>query len=143
MSVSRLFAGPASVAFGNQAMGGVINLITRDSQSVAGGTALIEGGTYGFGRLTGEYGGDVSDHLAGYIGVSGMTTDDYDGGSGSSKQVNTESKRRGALASLSWNPGPATSGISPCAPTVCMTSGFAAPPGTTTTKATAGTTLST
>ena len=102
----EIIRGPASVAFGNQAMGGVINLITRDSQSIAGGTVSIEGGTYGFGRLTGEYGGDISDHFAGYIGASAMTTDDYDAGSGGSKQVNTESERRGALASLSWNPGP-------------------------------------
>ena len=102
----EIIRGPASVAFGNQAIGGVINLITRDGRSVSGGTVSIEGGTYGFGRLTGEYGGAISDQLAAYIGVGGMVTDDYDAGSGSSKQVNTETKRRSALTSLSWNFGP-------------------------------------
>ena len=42
----EVIRGPASVAFGNQAMGGVINLITRDGRSVAGGTASVEGGSF-------------------------------------------------------------------------------------------------
>ncbi len=102
----EIVRGPASVAFGNQALGGVINLITRDGRSAAGGTASVEGGSFGFGRLAAEYGGAVSDNLAGYVGASGTTSDDYDGGSGSSKQVNTASERRGALGALNWDLGP-------------------------------------
>lgn len=102
----EIIRGPASVAFGNQAMGGVINLITRDGRSVTGGTASIEGGSFGFGRLTAEYGSAVADNLAGYVGASGTTSDDYDGGSGASKQINTAIDRRGALAALNWDLGP-------------------------------------
>ena len=83
----EIIRGPASVAFGNQALGGVINLITRDGRSVEGGTASIEGGSYKYGQVTAEYGGVLSDSLAGYVGASGMTSDDYDGGSGSTKQI--------------------------------------------------------
>ena len=102
----EIIRGPASVAFGSDAMGGVINLITRDGRSVSGGTASIEGGSFGFSRATAEYGSTLSENLAGYVGASGMTSDDYDGGSGASKQVNTALERRGALASLNWDLGP-------------------------------------
>ena len=102
----EIIRGPASVAFGNQAMGGVINLITRDGRSVSGGTASIEAGSYGFGRAKAEYGSAVAGNLAGYVGVNGMTSDDFDGGSGASKQINTAVDRRGALAALNWDLGP-------------------------------------
>ena len=102
----EIIRGPASVAYGNQAMGGVINLITRNGRNVEGGTASIEGGSFGYIQATVEYGGVLFDRLAGYIGASGMTSDDYDGGSGSSKQINTASKRAGALAALNWDLGP-------------------------------------
>jgi len=102
----EIIRGPASVAYGNQAMGGVINLITRSGRSVEGGTASIEGGSYEYGRVTAEYGAVLSDSLAAYVGASGMTSGDYDGGSGSSKQVNTSSKRRGALGAVNWDLAP-------------------------------------
>ena len=99
----EIIRGPASVAFGNQAMGAVINLITRDGRRVEGGAVSIEGGSYDHGQLTAEYGGDLSDSLAGYVGASGLTSDDYDGGSGGGKQFNTATNRRGALAALNWD----------------------------------------
>ncbi len=102
----EIIRGPASVAFGNQAIGGVINLITRDARSVAGGTASVEGGSFDYGQVTAEYGGVLSDGLGAYVGASGMTSGDYDGGSGASTQVNTASKRAGALAALNWDIGP-------------------------------------
>lgn len=99
----EIIRGPASVAYGNQAVGGVINLITRNGRSVEGGTASIEGGSYEYGRATAEYGAAFTDDLAGYAGAGGMTSGDYDGGSGSSTQVNTSSKRGSALAALNWD----------------------------------------
>ena len=102
----EIIRGPASVAYGNQAMGGVINLITRNGRSVEGGTASIEGGSYQYGQMTAEYGTAFSDNLAGYVGASGMTSGDYDGGSGSSTQINTSSNRGSALAALNWDLAP-------------------------------------
>ncbi|MDA8018940.1 MAG: TonB-dependent receptor [Thermoanaerobaculia bacterium] len=99
----EIVRGPASVAYGNQAMGGVINLITRNGRSVEVNTVSIEGGDYGYGQVKAEYSTDLSDGLSSYIGVVGSASGDYDGGSGSAEQINTESKRFGALAALNWD----------------------------------------
>ena len=48
----EIVRGAASAAFGNQALGGVINLITRDSRSVEGGTASIEAGSSAKSSIT-------------------------------------------------------------------------------------------
>ena len=102
----EIIRGPASVAYGNQAMGGVINLITRNGRTVEGGTAAIEGGSYDYGKISAEYGGTLSDDMAGYVGASGTTHGDYDGGSGAGRQVNTASDRASALAAFSWDLAP-------------------------------------
>lgn len=99
----EIIRGPASVTYGNQAMGGVINLITRNGRSVEGGAASIEGGSYQYGQVTAEYGTSFLDNLAGYMGASGMMSGDYDGGSGSSTQINTSSNRGSALVALNWD----------------------------------------
>lgn len=106
--VSRIeiIRGPASVSYGSQAMGGVINLITCNGHNASGGKIDVSAGS--FEKFKGDvgYGGDVNDTLSGYVGINGETRDDYDGGSGSSTQVNTAYDRYGGLAALNWTPNP-------------------------------------
>jgi len=98
----EIIRGPASVSYGSQAMGGVINLITRNGINTRGGTVMAQGGSFDHMKGSAEYADQLNDTLSGYVGVNGESRDDYDGGDGSRKQVNTAYERYGALASLGW-----------------------------------------
>ncbi|OEU74351.1 MAG: hypothetical protein BA864_06145 [Desulfuromonadales bacterium C00003093] len=98
----EIIRGPASVSYGSQAMGGVINLITRNGINTRGGTVMAQGGSFDYMKGSAEYADQLNDTLSGYVGVNGESRDDYDGGDGSRKQVNTAYERYGALASLGW-----------------------------------------
>ncbi len=97
----EIVRGPASVAFGSQAMGGVINLITGSGANTAAGGALqVSAGswsaTHAHAHLAGEFGG-----FDGYAGVGTGRRGDYRAGRGSLQpMVNTASRRWGALVAI-------------------------------------------
>jgi len=97
----EIVRGPASVAFGSQAMGGVINLITRSGINTAPGGALQFGaGSWSLmhthGHLAGELGA-----FDGYAGFGAARRDDYRSGRGSpTAMVNTAWRRWGGLVAI-------------------------------------------
>lgn len=100
--VSRIeiIRGPASVAYGSQAMGGVINIITRTGRSTQGSGISASAGSWSLlqGHGFTSYQGDNSDF---YFGIGAGKRNDYDSGRGSREAMkNTAWERRSAL--LAW-----------------------------------------
>ena len=56
----EVLKGPASSVYGSSAMGGVINVITRQSRGKIGGNLRIGAGSFGTSELAGRTGGSVS-----------------------------------------------------------------------------------
>jgi vitamin B12 transporter len=99
----EIVRGPASVIYGSQAIGGVINIIMKNGHNVHGGKATVKGGSFGMAYGHGEYGWQSDDgNLTGYLGITGATQDDYDAGKGGGKQYNTGWERRGLTGAMSW-----------------------------------------
>ncbi len=101
--------GPASVVYGAQALGGVVNLILRDGRTSHGGTAEFRTGSWGLaeGRVgwgTTFSGGDVQGGDF-YAGFSGGRRDSLRAGDGGPTLANTQWNRLGALAALGINTG--------------------------------------
>jgi vitamin B12 transporter len=110
----EIIRGPASVVYGSQAIGGVINLIMRDGRSSPGGFAEVSGGSWGLaeGRL--RYGMNVRDVgvtpegspsynvRAGdmYVGLSGGRRDSYGAGNNGPILQGTQWNRAGGAAAL-------------------------------------------
>ncbi|TCH98187.1 TonB-dependent receptor [Roseococcus sp. SYP-B2431] len=110
----EIIRGPASVVYGSQAIGGVINLIMRDGRTSPGGFAEVAGGSWGLaeGRL--RYGMNVRDVnvapqgsgaydiRAGdiYVGLSGGRRDSYGAGNGGPILKGTQWNRAGGAAAL-------------------------------------------
>jgi len=103
----EIVRGPASVAYGSQAMGGVINIITRtgaDRQTTGftartGSWNLREGHAF-----TAHEQGPLDYYLSGTLALQ----DDYHSGRGSEERMtNTAWERRGGLISLGWDLAPA------------------------------------
>lgn len=103
--VSRIeiVRGPASVAYGTQAMGGVVNVITQSGASSEGGNLELGIGSWdlysahaSFAEQTGDF-----DY---YVGGGASSRDDYESGKNSIEAPvgNTAWKRRGALGSFGW-----------------------------------------
>ncbi len=101
----EVIRGPASVVYGSQAIGGVINLILRDGLNSPGGRAEIRTGSWGLldGRV--GQGGVLPDSGADYyLGVAGGRRDSYSAGGGG-EQGGTQWNRLGALAALGVQTG--------------------------------------
>ncbi|ODN66167.1 TonB-dependent receptor [Methylophaga muralis] len=97
--VSRIeiIRGPASVAYGSQAMGGVINIITRNGSNTTGSSINLSGGSWSLkqGHAHTAYQGENADF---YFGLGASERDDYDSGRGSKETMhNTAWERRSAL----------------------------------------------
>lgn len=98
--------GPASVVYGSQNIGGVINLITKTGRSNPGSVAQGVIGSWGLRQGYVQTGGEYQG-VDWYLGVSAGEQDDYDGGKGSSGRMeNTQWKRRGLTAAvgMQFNP---------------------------------------
>ncbi|MCQ4261554.1 TonB-dependent receptor [Stutzerimonas stutzeri] len=100
--VSRIeiIRGPASVIYGSQAIGGVINIITRDGQNVSGNGATLQTGSWGLGQGS-VYSSGMFGAMDYYIGVDAGRRDDYRSKDGT--QQNTAWKRRGGLLALGFD----------------------------------------
>lgn len=94
----EIVRGPASVIYGSQAMGGVINLILRDGRNSPGGFAELAGGSWGLARGNARYGVDLDGYSA-YLGLSGTRRDDYRVGGGA-REANTDYRRGGVTAAF-------------------------------------------
>jgi len=64
-SIDRIevLKGAASSVYGSSAMGGVVNVITRQSRGKIGGTARAGGGSYGTTEFSGRVGGSASSRV--------------------------------------------------------------------------------
>jgi vitamin B12 transporter len=100
----EIVRGPASVVYGSQNMGGVINIILRTGATSAtggGNRASVVGGSAGLWRADTQISG-ASAQWDWYIGANAGGRDDYSAGDGGGKQQNTSYKRRGASGALGW-----------------------------------------
>ncbi|UYZ83396.1 TonB-dependent receptor [Entomomonas sp. E2T0] len=99
----EIVRGPASVIYGSQAIGGVINIIMKNGHNTKGGKVTLKGGSFGLAYGHGEYGWQSEDgQFTGYFGFNSATQNDYDAGQGGGKQHNTSWKRHGFTGAFSW-----------------------------------------
>lgn len=59
----EILKGAASAVYGSSAMGGVVNVITRQSHGTIGGNARIVGGSFGASEFAGRVGGSLSSRV--------------------------------------------------------------------------------
>jgi len=79
----EVLKGAASAVYGSSAMGGVVNVITRQSHGKIGGSARIGGGSFGTSEFAGRIGGSVSPRVdVDATGVAFDQRDDYRMGNG-------------------------------------------------------------
>jgi outer membrane receptor protein involved in Fe transport len=72
----EVLKGAASAIYGSSAMGGVVNVITRQSRGRIGGSARVGGGSFGASELAGRAGGSVARRVD--FDVAGSTFDQRD-----------------------------------------------------------------
>lgn len=97
----EIVRGPASIIYGSQNMGGVINIIMKSGFNMPATQAGVSVGSWGSVQSNAQIsGGD--DRFDWYFGVSGGKRDDYESGKGGSKLANTSWERRGAAGALGF-----------------------------------------
>ncbi len=92
----EILRGPQSVLWGSSALGGVVNIVTRSSGS--GGSVAVGGGSFGMGRLRGDYRGNGFSLSA--------SAEAEDGISAAAGGAEADGSRRQTL-SLRWGSGAA------------------------------------
>lgn len=101
----EVLRGPGSLGYGNQALGGVINLITKDGLRDAGAFASIQAGSWGLVNGVAQYGGAAGawDY---FLSAHGGRRGDYEAGDDAleSPQRNTAYQQGGGLAALGYTP---------------------------------------
>lgn len=103
----EIVRGPASVSYGSQAMGGVINIILRDGRNTEGGMAQAKSGSWGLAQGNAYY-ADKMGEFSYYLGGSGGRRDDYHTGKDCIEcdSNNTAWTRRGGTLAMSYDPSP-------------------------------------
>lgn len=97
----EIVRGPASVIYGSQNMGGVINIIMKSGANPPPSQAGVGVGSWGGVQANAQTsGGD--ERFDWYFGVSGGQRDDYETGKGGGKLANTGWERRGFAGSLGF-----------------------------------------
>ena len=97
----EIVRGPASVIYGSQNMGGVINIIMKSGFNAPPTQAGVSIGSWGGVQSNAQTSGG-NDRFDWYVGVSGGQRDDYESGKGGSTLANTSWERRGAAGSLGF-----------------------------------------
>src|SRR5260221_7796235 len=100
----EIIRGPGSVIYGSQAIGGVVNIITRNGQNTEG--RFVQGTTGSWGLVQGNaYAADKVGPANYYVGLSGGRRDSYEAGQGAREQplANTAWNRQGALVSTGYD----------------------------------------
>jgi len=103
-SVDRIeiVRGPGSLVYGSQAIGGVINLITRSGVRGAEQSVSLNTGSWGQIDAGGQFSG-VAGKLDYAVGAHGGRRGDYDAGRDSAeKMINTAYAQRGAAVDLGY-----------------------------------------
>lgn len=95
----EIVRGPASVVYGSQNMGGVINIILRTGASGPLNRVTVTGSSWG-GWSTQAQTAGASGMLDWYVGLNTSARDDYKSGDDGTVMQNTGWKRRGAVAAL-------------------------------------------
>src|SRR5207237_4673831 len=72
----EVLKGAASAIYGSSAMGGVVNVITRQSRGSISGTARLGGGSFGTSEFAGRLGGNLSRRVD--FDATGSTFDQRD-----------------------------------------------------------------
>jgi vitamin B12 transporter len=94
----EVLKGAASSVYGSSAMGGVVNVITRQSRGKVGGAVQIGGGSFGASTMTGRVGGDAARRLD--FDATGTMFDqrhDYRMGNGDVRPATRYKTRDGSL----------------------------------------------
>lgn len=97
----EIVRGPASVIYGSQNMGGVINIIMKSGANPPPSQAGVGVGSWGGVQANAQTSGG-GERFDWYFGVSGGKRDDYESGKGGSKLANTGWERRGFAGSLGF-----------------------------------------
>lgn len=97
----EIVRGPASVAYGSQNMGGIINVILRSGADGGPNRAQATGGSWGLWRTDAQV-GNAAGPWDWYVGASAGGRGDYHSGSGGSEMTNTGWKRRAVAGALGW-----------------------------------------
>ncbi len=96
----EIVRGPASVVYGSQNLGGVVNIILKTGRSAPGTMLEASGGSWGLLQGKAQSGGTVGafDY---YVGLAGGKRDNYQVGGGAG-EVNTAWTRAGGTAALGY-----------------------------------------
>lgn len=101
----ELLKGPASALYGAQAMGGVVNLITRESRGPLAGMAQLSLGSAGLREARARVGGNLSEALDFDYAGSAYAQDDFELGDGQRRPNTAYSQQNHALrGALSLSP---------------------------------------
>lgn len=100
----EIVRGPASVIYGSQNIGGVINIIMKTGRTAPG--TVVEGTTGDWNLIQGKaQTGGVIQGFDYYLGVSAGKRDDYRIGGGR-REINTDWKRQGVAGVFGWQLNP-------------------------------------
>lgn len=100
----EVLRGPASLLYGSQAIGGVVNLITKNGLTSAGEFFRLAGGSFGFIETTAQHGG-IFGRFDYFLGFHGARRGDYRSGRGSPlPMTNTGYEQLGGLLSVGFAP---------------------------------------
>ncbi|MBN9488629.1 MAG: TonB-dependent receptor [Alphaproteobacteria bacterium] len=96
----EIVRGPASVVYGSQNMGGVVNIILKTGRTAPG--TLVEMDSGSFGLIEGKLqNGGLYKGVDWYLGLNGGKQDDYQVGGGQ-VELNTAWSRMGGTGALGW-----------------------------------------
>jgi vitamin B12 transporter len=95
----EIIRGPASVIYGSQNIGGVVNIILKTGRTTDGGMAELGAGSFGLAQGHIEDGGKVN-NLNWFVGLSNSGQGDYQAGAGGGTQANSAWHRLGGAAQL-------------------------------------------
>ena len=94
----EVLKGAASSVYGSSAMGGVVNVITKQSRGKLAGTAQLGGGSFGTSNFTGHVGGNIATRLDfDAVGTLFDQRQDYRMGNGEVRPATKYKTRDGAI----------------------------------------------
>jgi vitamin B12 transporter len=100
----EIMRGPNSVMYGSQAIGGIINIITRNGRNTSGGQVDVRYGASNLVQTHAQFAKDfgANEEVAIYVGGSFGRKDNYKTGKHPVEELNTQWKRYGGLADFNW-----------------------------------------